>query len=642
MHGFATMDPYGLSGPKKKKKQKAKTPTGGGAVDPFADDGGDLVLTSSGRSSAELRSARQAKRRGRPLDSGGDRRADLRARRIDKRQGRSMPIGGVGPLAPGVVVDDATLDTAERSADARDQRAAAKAQNQVRRLLKRLQSASGRQANDIRAQLAALRRKYANVLGADLLAQIDAALAMVDAEPIDTDTSIPDGIVIDDDYGGYVTDPFGGEFDDGTYPGVTEPLPDDLQAIFDRMNDIEGLLALGGGKGKKGGKGSKKFKQILKNVKFIMGDVNRAAKGAVIATGGSAASKGRGSKALGQGSTGSFGRSRYVGEGAMAAFGRSRFLGPGATGYFGHSGAGGAQDYLDDSLLQELFPDEYYDDGGFYPEDGLYTDDGYYFGNDGLDVDDLFFDDAPGYGYAGPVYDDGSGVLFPDYGYDDGFYGSDPFDNYGWVPTDPLENWEPGGTLTGSPTDDVDYGFDPFYGDEIVQTDWDGGWDYGSATGTILPDEIDAQEAYGLLEEQLGDLASLLQERLLPAVAKLDSAARQSGDGELRRRAAAARYAVEVAAAHHAQGVGELACMQADGDGLGNPMLIIGGLRKLAMTTAGAVAGVAATVAVTGGAGMYASGKQIGESVGTGLKWGLGIAIPLVGAVLVADRMLRR
>lgn len=554
----------------------------------------------------------------------------------------------------------------------------ARVERQVQRLLSRMDKAPRKKRKAIARKLQKLAAQYGSALDSGLMQQVRAAITSVQKIPDEPTTdagteTFDEEELYDEGYFPWENPPEGEEpldyFEDD--PAEGSELDPWLQDILDRAGDIEDVLQLGKGKGKG------KFKQIWKKVKIVLGDQVIGKGKSVIATDNAQALQGKRSRLVGPDSMASFGRSRLVGPDSMASFGRGKLVGPGSVAEFGKGGikfkrpGGGGeleeflpfldegydsegiyQDGYDTGIYdleefpEELYGDEWYGDEDYY----AYEDDGSYpYGGiftDTVDIDELFNADLP-YGYT--EFDD-SDWLLPE-GEITNFdrYASlfeapgdtfDPFNSY--VPTEDTDSlFQPGGTWDyyddvgyDPPTDD-DLLFDTFGptidGEELEL-------DYNSPTmGPFLIDDVDAAEGFDLLEDQLGDISTVLRQRLLPSVRALEVEARRTRSPALLRRSRAARVAVQSAIKNQARGMADCQALRAEGlSGLGSAFGPA--VRRVAQYAMGATAGVVGTVAVTGGAGVYAAGKSIGEGVGTGLRWGLSIGLPVALTLFAASK----
>lgn len=606
---------------------------------------GSGILTPGGSRSGGGRSISPGNAGG--TGTGRSAKAKRKARKDKRKAGR---VGTIGPLDPGQVVArgrPTVRDDAGRTTDK-----AAKVQRKALRLLASLANASNQEARQIKKQLKQLRDRFARELGARIVAQIDAALARSDDRrktPTRPDTGTD--LVSSDFYTGEVPS----DFDSASLPF---DVPDWMQPLLERMDEIEGLTSKGKGKGK----GKQKLKITIGKIKQIMGDSIRARGHAQVGT--DEAILGRG-------------RARVLGPEAQGSFGRSRQVGPGSEGYFGHTAPGG-----------EIYPDDYLteEDGYYDPYADLYADP-YTDPNAGPTADPYGYDTwYPGLPNAGPPGFPASDAVsqgwdFLPEPFDFNAFSQDPFTADLFDPM-PQPRWdaneilryedEPiGYSLVGKDhilkevpydaygrdalreEDGYDYtpvpGFEPGVVSPFaaIETSWDDIYqpyeyaddiiDDGHNPYGIAIDDVDAADALLLLEEQLGDLDQAIGKKLLPAVAELQRQANATGDARIQAAAEGAKYAAQMAVSNYQAGVGALA--DCHGDGLGNPLLIPA-LLTAGRYAVGALIGLATGVGVVGTAGVFAGGKAIGESAATGIKWGLGVALG-VGGVVVALNMMR-
>lgn len=450
-------------------------------------------------------------------------------------------------------------------------------------------------------------------------------------------------------------------------PGLPEGIPPELASLIGKMSEIEDVLRLDKGKGKK------RFKQVWKNVKFVFGNELSAKGKSTIATENARVAQGRSRQATDE-AVASFGkRSPNVGPGAKAAFQRAQFaeegafiqkggkkaklLGPGAT-YFGKKarlrfGADGQllDEYgnpvapgdvpldenglpIDPALDPGLVPDgadqsidpnqgpiDASSGGGGY---GPVVDESDLFNNEGdleygREVDSI---PVPGTEYDMPVYNDGPLFSLPQ---DPGFE-----DDYGTVPIGAEdEAFTPGGseaTLDATQLEAMSNGelLDESFGPTVDSAEYPSDYNDPSLHGGNISD-VDAVEGMALIEEGLGDLSKLLRKRLVPAFNTLVSEAKRSRDPELLARAKAAQFALNQAREAYQRGISDCRAVRERGIGV-IPLMIA------AAPTAAQWMGIGVAAALSAvGIGVAVSAKDATEGIGTGMK----IAIPAAAILFV-------
>ena len=479
-------------------------------------------------------------------------------------------------------------------------------------------------------ELAQLKRQHGNILGADILGQIDAILAaMQDVVNRDTGSSGnrggSDGAMDERWWENQLPEDF-----DGTRGDVDDPV---LQQILDRMKELENVSQMPKGKAKKAAK------QLWKNVKIYMGDVYRARGHA-------------NQKVLEEGSQGSFGHSRQVGPDAYGGFGGSSLMspitGPQEFSPFSTMTGGG---YPYDPMLDPSMMDPYgygssfgYDFGppmpfptGFAPDldwgafggssTGLYSP----------------WDPGPPMSYS-PLPD--SAYSIPNYApIPDLPLPSPPsqYVEYGPPPTGPFDtggstwSWMDGVNTSLDPLSSAEQGlwtFVPTADPSMLTVDYSG-TSIDSAPGL---DDVEMGLAGELIGEQLGDLSSFIDQRLSPALERLKEDARRSGNPELEARARGAEYAMRVARANTTRGLADYSPIADEGlSGLGD----IAG-KVLGYLGSGPV--LIGTIGATFAAGllvdwMRGTKTAIVPGLGNGLRLGVALAVPLMLGAWAAKKV---
>lgn len=436
----------------------------------------------------------------------------------------------------------------------------ASVRNKTKELLRQFEKGSAQQKDQACDQLAQIKSLYGDQLGTDLLGQIDSALAysgggtspgtVTGEEWYDPNTGAPivdpyggGGDPYSDAYGG--GDPYGGD----PYGGGSGS--NKLEEMLLKMQQLDSVMGMKG-------KGKKAAKQIWKNVRLYMGDVNRAS---------------RGSKqtVLSDEAQGSFGKSRQVGPGAAGAFGGSRLQSPDVGPQISPP--------LDELPFEDPYAMDPYGMDPYGPQG--YADDGYaagpVYGEDfGRDSD--FYEGPAGYSsvpdseYLVPEYAGGGDVPVPESPSTFAQMTKETTESGPYEISPSAQQAESGSLLTAPGGASIDYGSNSI----------------DSSPGL---DDAEMEEVKGLIGEQLGDLADVVANDLTPALQNLQYAAAASGHPELQRRARGAEYAVRLARAKVAHGLADYSFVDEAGlEGLGS-------MAAKALTSLGAGAVLTGTIA---------------------------------------------
>lgn len=478
--------------------------------------------------------------------------------------------------------------------------------------------------------LAQLKRKHANILGADILGQIDAILAaMQDVVNRDTGRGGNRGGSDGEMDERWWENPLPEDFD-GTRGDIEDPL---LQQILDRMEQLENISQMPKGKAKKAAK------QLWKNVKIYMGDVYRARGHA-------------NQKVLEEGAQGSFGHSRQVGPDAYGGFGGSSLMSPsiGPQEFSPFSTTGGYPIGFDPMLDPALLdPYSYGSSFGFDPGPPMPFPPGFapdldwsLFGGSSTGVY-MPLDPGPPFGYS-PLPD--SAYSVPEYApMPDLPLPAPPsqYVEYGPPPMGPFDtggstwSWMDGVNTSLDPLSSAEAGlwtFTPTADPSMLTIDYSG-TSIDSAPGL---DDVEMGLAGELIGEQLGDLSAFIDQRLSPALDRLKDDARRRRDPELAARARGAEYAMRVARESTTRGLADYSPIADEG---------LSGLGDLAGKVLGALGGgpvLVGTIGATFAAGLLVdwlrdSKTAIVPGLGNGLRLGVALALPLMLGAWAAKKV---
>lgn len=493
----------------------------------------------------------------------------------------------------------------------REQRGVAEAKSLALGYLRRFSASTD---NVEKARLVALLdqlvRKYGEALGADILGQYRSAKAEMQSitpaqgpiwseRPPESGTPIVERPSVPTDG-----------------PDLSQ-FPPELRELMDRLGQIDGKLKLGG-------KGKKAAKQLWKNVRIYMGDVNRA--------------RGHASqKILEEGAQGAFGSSKQIGPDSAGAFGGSRMQSPDV----------GPSEFSPFSSMTDPYAGMPYDPLLDMP----------------LDANGNPLMMPPGYGGSfGYGSSFSMGAPFPTNFAPDVDYTAFATGNY-LVPGTPVAYSNiptpsgdmlapefamfPEAPIVGPPTPPMGSPFASFMdyappapsqtsGTYTPEFDlFSFGVDYSNPSIDSSPDLSgdDVLEAKELVGEQLSQCARLIR-ALEAAQRELESSA---DNPDAAARAAGARYLLDVAKRHTNRALTDFEPMQDDGisgfpEIAGALLRSLGGGAMLIASIAVLYAGTLLADRVTGSVGNVAQGAT------NGLKLGLSIGIPLIGAAWLAKK----
>lgn len=440
--------------------------------------------------------------------------------------------------------------------------------------------------------------------------------------------------------------------EDGEPTDDTSTLPPELQALLDRMPELEGLLNMKG-------LGKKALKNIWKKVKIHIGDVYKASRRGAISTAGDAQSGGQyaeqGAAIMKAGDDVKDSRMapRYAEAGATQGFGRSRTIGPGGTGIFRSMNDEGGL-LPEGELLPGLYPDGAPVDlppellpGGMLPED-LYAWNDLLPGGpvpEGGYPDNVVYETP---GAATPL--PGTDWYIPEYGglpatdiLPEPEESYDAYDAFVPVENDDMYFVGPGGAPKVQVFDDdmVDgEGLEPATPLESNYDLYSGYVDSGDLTSSYNSPSIDsgvpmnedtAYEALDLMGEQLGDAEAVLQRYVEPGIARLRQAARATGDPALFARASGAAYAARLARRAANSTASNLDAIESSGLSGFPALSALGGGPVLLLTLASVVAFSLAASKTP----LPASASALGQGASIGLGAGLPILAVLAGAKLL-------